>query len=252
MKIDRPTASETAQLLQLWKTAFGDHGGFWEMFLDTAFTPEHCRCITENVAVTAALYWFDCLCGGQTCAYVYAVVTHPRHRNRGLCRKLLEDTQNHLKEQGYSSVLLVPEQESLRQMYGKLGYRSCTTVSEFSCAAGAAPVSLRAIGPEEYAALRREMLPRGGVVQEGENLSFLAAQAQLFAGENLLLAAYMEEDTLHAMELLGDPEAAPGIVAAVGCKEGHFRGPGQDRPFAMVYPLTGDALVPDYFGFAFD
>lgn len=252
MRIDMPGSTQVPQLLQLWKTAFGDHGGFWEMFLDTAFLPEHCRCITENGMVTAGLYWFDCAIGKQKCAYVYAVVTHPGHRNRGLCRTLLENTQTHLKSQGYSSVLLVPEQPSLRKMYEKLGYQTCTSVSQFSCGSDAAPLPLHAIGPEEYAALRRKMLPSGGVVQESENLSFLAAQAEFFFGSNCLLAAWREAETLHAMELLGDRRLAPAIVSSLNCKKGTFRCPGEETPFAMIHPLAEDAIRPSYFGFAFD
>lgn len=252
MRINKPAAEQVPQLLVLWKAAFGDWDGFWELFLSTAFHPDRCRCITEDGSVTASLCWFNCRLEGRKLAYVYAVVTHPEHRNRGLCRKLLADTQALLAGLGYAAVLLVPESESLRQMYEKLGYRTCTTVTEFSCPAADRSLSLRAIGPAEYAALRRRFLPLGGVVQEGENLSFLAAQAQFFAGKDFLLAAYQEGATLHGMELLGNQNAASGITAALDCQEGRFRCPGDGKEFAMWLPLTGDAVAPKYFGFAFD
>lgn len=252
MRFEFPSPEQIPQLLAMWKDAFGDHGGFWEMFLNTAFLPDHCRCVTVEKETAAALCWFDCSCGGKKMAYVYAVVTHPKHRNKGLCRNLLEDVHRHLTEQSYAAVLLVPEKEGLRQMYRKLGYRDCTFVSEFSFAAGDTPVSLRAVGPEEYARLRRAFLPANGVVQEGKNLDFLAQQAQLFVGADFLLAAYVDADTLVGMELLGNRNAAPGIVRTLDCSEGNFRTPGDAKPFAMVHPLTGNAPVPSYFGFAFD
>lgn len=252
MRIDPPTSSQICELLQMWKTAFGDHSGFWEMFLETGFVPEHCRCVTVDGQAAAALYWFDCSCEEQKIAYVYAVVTHPVHRNKGLCRLLLEDTHGYLSGLGYHAVMLVPEQEGLRQMYRKLGYQDCTSVSEFSCTAGTASVPIRTVGAEEYGRLRREFLPRLGVIQEGENLDFLAAQVQFFAGESFLLAAYLEEDTLQGMELLGDRETAPGILSALGCAEGRFRGPGKEKSFAMIFPLSENAVMPRYFGFAFD
>ena len=252
MRIDVPHSAQIPQLLRLWKTAFGDHGGFWEMFLDTAFLPAHCRCITEEGQVCAALYWFDCAIGEQKCAYIYAVATHPEHRGKGLCRALLEDTHAHLKRQGYASAVLVPEQPSLREMYEKLGYQTCTRVSQFSCGNDAPPLSLQAIGPGEYARLRRIMLPKGGVIQERENLPFLAAQAEFFSGSGCLLAAWREGDLLHVMELLGDRELAPGIVAGLNCRQGFFRCPGQELPFAMGYSLREDAKKPAYFGLAFD
>lgn len=252
MRIDMPSEAQVPELLQLWKSAFGDHGGFWELFLETAFLPEHCRCITEGGQTTAALYWFECSCSGQKMAYVYAVVTHPDHRGRGLCRTLLTDTQDHLSGHGYTAVLLVPEQPALRRMYEKLGYRTCTAVSEFSCIAGDSAASLRTIGPAEYAALRRKYLPENSVIQEGENLTFLSAQAQFYAGQDFLLAAYEDNGTLYGMELLGNPDTAPCIVKSLGCEKGHFRTAGNDKPFAMIYPLATIAITPAYFGFAFD
>lgn len=251
MVIDRPVPGMENQLLPLWKAIFGDYDGFWELFLRTGYSPDRCRCITEG-EILAALCWFDCFHSGQKWAYVYAVMTNPAHRGRGLCRALMEDTHEHLQKLGYAGVLLVPAEEGLRSMYRKMGYETCTTVSEFSCPAGEEAATLRTVSPEEYASLRRQYLPEGGVIQEKENLTFLAAQAELLAGESCLLAAWREEDALHTMELLGDTAAAPAIVKALGCKEGHFRIPGNDKAFAMGLKLQKDTVFPNYFGFAFD
>ena len=252
MKIDHPSREHTSQLLLLWETAFGEHNGFWEMFLDTAFSTDHCLCITDSGQIAAALCWFDCSCAGQKIAYVYAVVTHPHFRNRGLCRILLDHTHTHLAALGYSAVLLVPESEGLRQMYRRLGYADCTRIAEVSCLAGDSPEVLRAIGPEEYGALRKTYLPTCSVLQEGHNLDFLAQQVQFYAGPDFLLAAYSEENTLYGVELLGNRDIAPGIVTALGCNAGKFRMPGMDKPFAMIHLLTETAMIPQYFGFAFD
>lgn len=252
MQFDHPAQEQIPQLLRLWKEAFGDYDGFWELFLKNGFSPERCRCITENGQVTASLCWFDCSCEGQKQAYVYAVVTDPAHRGKGLCRALLQDVHSYLRSRGYTAALLVPAEESLRQMYRKLGYADCSTVSEVSCSAADVPVSLRTVDAEEYGRLRRELLPKGGVVQEGENLAFLAAQAQLFFGEGILLAAYADGDTLVGMELLGRREAAPEILRALGFAQGRFRMPGGDKPFAMIHSLAEGAALPTYFGFAFD
>lgn len=252
MQIDFPTSLQIPELLRLWKDAFGEHDGFWEMFLETAFTANHCRCITMDGRIAAALFWFDCSCEGQKIAYVYAVVTSPDYRGRGLCRLLLNDTQDYLAKLGYYAVMLVPEKESLRQMYRRLGYAGCTSVAEFACASETTPVPLRAVSPEEYGQLRRSFLPRGGVVQEGKNLDFLAAQVQFYAGEDFLLAAYAQDEELCGMELLGNREAAPGILQVLGFQKGRFRGPGREKAFAMIYPLAANTNVPTYFGFAFD
>lgn len=252
MRIDAPAPHQIHCLMRLWKTVFGEWDGFWEAFRDTVFSPDRCRCVLDGDRVAASLCWMDALYRGQKQAYVYAVLTDPAYRGSGLCRRLMEDTHAHLTGLGYSAVLLVPAEEGLQKMYEKLGYREATTVTEFSCGAASGPVPLRAIGPEEYARLRRQFLPRGGVLQEGSSLAFLSRQAEFFTGEGLLMAAYRDGDTLHAMELLGDPGRAPEIVKALNCRKGTFRTPGKGKPFAMFHPLTEGAAVPEYFGFAFD
>ena len=252
MNFKYPGNEEIPQLLQLWKEVFGEYDGFWELFRNIAFLPDHCRCITENGQVIAGLYWFDCRCGKDKIAYVYAVVTDPAHRGRGLCRKLMEDVHTLLKARGYDSVMLVPADEGLREMYRKLGYEDCTSVGKLSCAAGETAVEIHNVGTEEYAALRRELLPENAVLQEGLQLPFLAAQAQLFAGADFLLAAWLEGNTLHGMELLGNTNAAPGILRALGCEKGIFQTPGATEPFAMIHKLQDSAVVPNHFGFSFD
>jgi len=252
MRIESPAPELIPQLLTLWKDVFGEWDGFWELYLETAFSPARCRCVLDDEKIAASLCWFDTTCAGQKMAYLYAVVTDPACRGRGLCRTLMEDTHRHLASLGYAAVLLVPAEEGLRKMYGKLGYRDCTTVSEFSCDAGTSPVPLRAVGPAEYARLRREVLPENGVIQEGENLTFLARQAEFFSGADFLMAAYRDRDTLHVMELLGNSAAAPEILAALNCKQGSFRVPGEEKVFAMFHPLQEKAAIPGYFGFAFD
>ena len=239
-------------LLALWKGVFGDHDGFWELFLRTAFLPDHCRCLHREGRLAAALYWFDVSCRGQKLAYLYAVATHPDFRHQGLCHALMADTEARLAEMGYAGALLVPENPALVSFYGDMGYKSATSVTEFVCRMGAEAASLRAVGPSEYARLRRKFLPEGGVIQEGKSLRFLAEQAEFFAGEDVLLAAYREEETLHCLELLGGRERAPEVLKALGCEKGCFRAPGAEKPFAMFKSLQKNVIPPEYFGFAFD
>lgn len=247
-----PVCCHIPELRELWKLAFGDTDAFLDSFFSTAFSSDRCRCILEEGRIAAALYWFDCSVENQKAAYIYAVATHPEFRNRGLCRKLMADTHAVLASRGYVSAILVPQKESLRKMYAGMGYRDCGGLDTVTCTAGEIPVSVRAIGAGEFACLRRRFLPAAGVIQEKENLTFLAEQLQFYTGEGFLLAAYCEKDILHGIELLGNISAVPGIVKALGCTQGHFRSPGSTLPFAMFHPLEENVTVPTYFGFAFD
>ena len=81
------------------------------------------------------------------------------------------------------------------------------------------------------------------MVQENENLQVLSAITKLYTGDGFLYA--------HDAELLGNADAAPGILTALGKASGTFRCPGEEIPFAMYLPLD-DQSAPSYFGLAFD
>ena len=252
MVTDFPQMHHIPQLRQLWKTAFGDTDAFLDSFFETGFSSERCRCITDGEQVAAMLYWFDCEYRGQKLAYLYAVATHPEYRNRGLCHRLMENTHALLAEKGYAGALLVPQEEGLRTFYGKMGYQNTGNAGEFTAVPGENPASLERIDAQKYATLRRQYLPQGGVIQEGESLAFLERTYELYAGEDFLLTAFREDDFLWAAELLGNRAAAPGILKALGCVRGKFRTQGDAMPFAMFLPLAEGAKAPDYFGLAFD
>lgn len=272
-----PTASMLPTLRALWKDGFGDNDAFLDTFFSTAFDATRCRVaivdpVSEGHAnIAAVLYWFDCSIDGQRIAYVYAVTTAKQFRGHGACHMLLKDTHNHLRELGYTGVVLVPGNDALVSLYEGCEYETCTKRSRIECAAIDGNIEIHEIEKEEYAALRREFLPKLAVIQENENLDFLAAQAKFFIGGRIpndkndtasanrqllkgdfLLAGTIENENLYGIELLGDVSLASGIVHALGCKDGSFFTPGKDEAFAMYHKLTEEAVTPSYFGFAFD
>lgn len=251
MRFDYPAEAQIPQLRRLWHQAFGDDDTFLDAFFAAGFSPQRCRCATENGLLAAALYWFDCEVEGRKLAYLYAVTTDMAFRRRGICRSLMEDTHGLLKKQGYCGAVLVPGATSLAAVYSPMGYRYCTQIREFFCTAAPEPVPLRPIDAAEYCCLRRRMLPEGAVLQEGQTLPFLETQTSFYAGQHLLLAARREGTALFGLELLGDPAAAPGVLSAMGVPQGRFRTPGEGRNFAMYCPFDGSA-APRYFAFAFD
>lgn len=253
MNIDFPQTSQIPKLRHLWKEAFGDSDEFLNLFFKTAFNCKRCRCVTENGNILSVLYWFECEYMGKPIAYLYGVATAKPNRGQGICKKLLEDTHLYLKKQHYEGVILVPGGRKLFDFYQKMGYQPCSTIREFTCTAKQEELPLYPIEKEEYARLRKLLLPKNSVVQEKENLDFLQTQADFYMGKNILLAAHIENETLYGLELLGDTSFAPAILSALGCKKGSFRTPGNEKAFTMYYPLTNNIqLFPQYFCFAFD
>lgn len=266
MDIISPLTTHIPMLRSLWTEAFWDTEEFLDHFFKTAFHPDRCFCVTDAAAqdnsVLAALYWFRCEYLGKPVAYIYAVATAKEYRGQGICRKLLAHTHAHLEFLGYEGVLLVPGSKYLFDFYGSMGYKtSCFykkeeyTLSEENLRPD---FSLNPVSKEKYAALRRHFLPAGGVIQEKENMDFLETQCSFYKGNDFILAGYIEKQdnhvcTLHGTELLGNTAALPEILQTLACKNGVFRTPGGQTPFAMYKPLgNGNLTPPGYLGFAFD
>ena len=252
MTAEYPALEQIPQLRNLWKEAFGDTDTFLDAFFETAFSPRRCRCITEQGTVKSVMYWFTVTCGDQRYAYLYAVATAKDSRGRGLFSALLDDVRQVLLEEGYAGILLVPESESLARMYEKFGFTACSHCREFVVDAGKFAVPIREIGAEEYARLRRRMLPEGSVLQEGATLDLLATQYHFWTGENWLAIGQIYEGELVCSEFLGDERFIPGLLKALDVPAGHVRMPGDTQPFCWLLPLRADCGRPTYFGLALD
>ena len=252
MIADYPKTEQIPQLRELWKEAFGDTDAFLDAFFSLGFCQNRCRCITENGKVLSALYWFEVTCADSRYAYLYAVATAAASRGQGLFSMLLEDTRQLLMEEGFDGILLVPQTEALGRMYEKFGFFSCATVMCHQISAGAEKIAVREIGPESFRLLRRDMLPDGGVLQEGALLVFLASQCHFWAGEGWLATGQIYDGKLVCQEFLGDPAAMQGLQRVLDVPEGEFRTAGNMRPFAWLLPLTDRCERPAYFALALD
>lgn len=241
-----------ADLQKLWQEAFHDPEDFTDLFFSKGFSPDRYHCINENGVPVSALYWFDCALAGHKIAYVYGVATLKSHRGKGFAGQLLKQTHEILKIRGYSGAILVPREESLFDFYRSFGYETATTAREFFCEAGNFSVDIRQISPKEYARLRSDFLPGGSVEPNNNMLTFLQTYCKFFAGEDFLLICEATPNGLWAQELLGNAQAAPGILNVLGFPKGRFRTPGTGRDFAMWLPLTENCPRPAWFCLALD
>ena len=247
-----PDDRDVPALRQLWQEAFGDDDSFLDKFFAAGYSKNRCRVVMQEGQAVAALYWFDCQWEGKKLAYLYAVATAKSFQGQGLCRSLMADTHQLLREQGYAGTILVPGSDTLRMMYEKMGYRTATTIREFTREAGLETFPLEKISAEEYARQRKAMLPAGGIVQEGAGLAFLETYANFYAGNGCLFCAIKDGQHLFVPEFLGDDTHIPGILRSLNCQGGTFRTPGAGKPFAMYHSLTDDPSAPTYLGHAYD
>lgn len=252
MNIDNPTQKHIPALKALWQEAFGDSEDFVNSFFETAFNRDRCFTVTDGAKALCALYIFDCFLERKQIAYIYAVATSKAERGKGLAKELMRHTHERLKASGYEGAVLVPGEKSLFAFYESLGYTTRGYKSEIKCASSGKTVDIKKVGTDEYASIRRELLPSGGIIQENENLRFLERHTELYSGDDFLLAARREGNRLFGIELLGNTDRAADIVCSMNCDVGTFMIPGGDIPFAMYMSFGDKSFYPKYFGLAFD
>jgi predicted GNAT family acetyltransferase len=221
-------------------------------FYRVGFSPENCLCIRQEGNIAAALYWLDMTCDGQKFAYIYAVGTATSARGKGLCRTLMAETAEILKEAGYHGALLVPQDPPLHIMYGKMGYLPATPIEQSIYAAAETGLPITQISAEEFSKLRPAFSPAGSVQCEPVTVAFLDKLAVFYRAPGLLAAVSREEKHLRILDYLGPKEAIPGLVAALGRTEATVRTVGTGTEFAMYYPLDPACKKPGHFTLALD
>ncbi len=258
MIIKCPTPDLIPSMKALWSEAFGESEEAVNHFFYTAFSPERSRVAYEDGEALAALYVLDFFYKGKKAAYIYALATSKKHRGRGICRRLMEDTHEYLIERGYEFAVLKPGDESLFEFYRKLGYKDCGSVAEVTVEAAENGIRIKRIDAENYCRLRRKYLPDNGAVFEGGSIVYLAGYMELYAFDGGVMTAWRGNGMLFSAEILTDgltecnKELLGGIVKSLECERGVFRTVGEDVHFAMGYPLCRSLPQSIHLGLAFD
>ncbi len=250
MIIDNPTPHMVPALKALWSEAFGDGEDVIGAFFTSAYSPDRCFAVTEDGSVSAAAYYFRCTANGRPTAYIYAVAVAKSRRGRGISRLLMEEAHRRLSRDGYAGAVLVPADEKLFAMYEKLGYTVRIPIRETYVTAEELRSRLaEKVSPEEYARLRRKHLPEGGVVQEGENLTYLSANAELYRTHGGVACIFLDGGDPVSAEVLGED-----LFGEASAEEGNVkvRTAGGTKPFALYKSFDGSGTAPTYFGIAFD
>jgi len=246
MIIEHPKWQDVPALRGLWKQAFSDTDTFLDSFFSLAFSPERTLVARKKKQIVGALYWFDCLCGEKQYAYIYAVATEKDHRGKGICTALMGEVHAKTEQQGKGTIL-VPADDGLRTFYRRLGYRDFGGMDEVPCCAGETSVAVEKLTAHIYAQRRRQLLPEGGVLQEGVFLPFLEGNMHFYGGKDWLFA--IQEN--FSPEFLGDKAHIPGILKTLQIPQVTVRCSGR-RPFAMCRCIAGENSIPQYFAFALD
>lgn len=110
------------ELVPIWVSSFGDSADETKAAIETikdcarAFTVRY-----ENTVISQAIA-FSMHVGGIDGMYLYAVATDEKYRHQGYMTRTIGYAENIARDEGLGFLCLIPENEKLSDMYGKLGF----------------------------------------------------------------------------------------------------------------------------------
>lgn len=238
MIIRKPTRLDLPRLSALWQEAFEESPEDVKIFYETAFSCDRALVAAEQNPA-ACIYWIDAQIGGQKVAYLYAFAVEKAYRSRGVGKRLLRETLETLKGEGYQAAVLVPGEESLYAYYEKAGFVPFGKTRKSVIEKSAPGIPGRKVAPETYFALRQKAKP--SVQWTEETISYLGRFCDLYAGEDWLLAIGREG----VQEFIGNTADLPHILYTLNIEKVSALLPGED-PCAMAC-LFAPMTLPDVF-----
>ena len=123
-----PFESEYENLKELWQTSFDDSKESLDCFFRNTVSPDRVLAIFENNKPVSVLYMLESEIiikeKAYSAYYIYAVCTHPDFRGKGLMKSLFEELFKEAKSRNIDYLFLVPEEDYLFKIYGKLGFKN--------------------------------------------------------------------------------------------------------------------------------
>lgn len=107
----------------LWEEAFPtDDRTFIDRFLARYFKQEQLLSISDNGELVAMAHLIPFQSEWGKVGYLYGVATDTRYRRQGLASKLLDEAMQRAQERGYTALMLIPGNDTLRQFYAERGF----------------------------------------------------------------------------------------------------------------------------------
>lgn len=232
------------QMISLWSNAFGDSKDSVNRYLDTLL--DYFLVYEEDSIVKGMLSVLPVTLNDKNGGYIYAVVTHPDFREKGICRALIDTVKANAN---YDFLVLVPQKESLFEFYKNMEFSTVSFLKQgeiFNLNAQE-NYSLNTISAKEYETIRNEYYKNESFIKwDKEILQFAEGMyngkfCKILKDEKNIGFAflYKENETVFIKELLCEnhEEAVKGIGRAFDCKKVNYVYESRNaNPTFMVYP----------------
>ena len=104
MRFAHPGAADRDELILLWMRCFGDEEAYVRLYFDHSFDPENVFVLREAQIAAMLIRFPVCYVAEdgneKPGSYLYAVCTAPEQRGKGLCKRLMAETEQALQADG--------------------------------------------------------------------------------------------------------------------------------------------------------
>lgn len=264
------------QLKKIWKVCFGDSDEAIDSFFKGAYNENTTLILLHKDTVVSMLSMLPVELNspvGKTYGYyVYAVATLPEYQGRGYMKLLENECTKFATENGRQFCLLVPATDNLFYMYGKLGYKTFSSVSMVNLTPKQpfSEVKIEKCEFDTFYKLRSEFLSgfSQAVRFELHYEKYAFNEYQKSGGEILFvdvgyICAYKKDKLLTITESSHSKDKLENILSSLliftGTESSKMRTQGKDG-FSMIKWLEPDSLFAKYktetksnfFGFALE
>lgn len=133
--IEFASKNDFKNIVELWKSSFGDSVTYIERFLNTLFTDKNCLIFRENSSIVSMLFLLDAKIVSNSSShpayYVYAACTAAENRGLGIMSKLLRHAIDYATHENKDFVCLAPADECLFGYYSRFGFERVFKRKEF-------------------------------------------------------------------------------------------------------------------------
>lgn len=242
--IIKANESHKEQIVSLWSDAFGDKKDSVERYLDTLL--KYFLVYEEDSIVKGMLSVLPVALNEKNGGYIYAVVTHPKHRGKGICNSLMENVK---ADKSYDFLVLVPQNKCLFEFYEKMDFTAVSFLEKDDVFASnkAEEYSLKTITAKEYEMKRNEFYKNQEFIKWDNTILEFAKNmyggrfCEILKNEKRVgfVFLYKEKGTVFIKELLCEnhKEAAEKIGGVLKAEKVHFVYESKDaEPTFMVFP----------------
>ena len=118
--------SRKEQVINLWRTCFGDPEPFIQLFFEQVYRDEYTLTLEREGRVISALQILPytlCYYGEMIpTGYICGVSTLPEERGKGYMKQLMAQAESELKRRGLALATLIPAEPWLFDYYARMGY----------------------------------------------------------------------------------------------------------------------------------